>query len=167
MVQLELPYDQQTNLEANAIDSKWPVKTFFEPVTHRIKVKPGRAYAEASYYLLVSSVGSVVHHWLLISKQLYPYELDQFTLSLGSYLQSEDNPEGVSLDEFEDAQGAVRFLNVMALEHGFGCHTSHRGDEITLNGKTTTVIHYVNVTIEDFDTAKSGVKWHHRRFVRV
>jgi hypothetical protein len=166
MLQLEFPYGQQAQQTENVAASVWPAKgsAFFTPTNHRIKERPSRFYAEGDYYLFVGNVGSVVHHWMLISKQLYPRELNQFTFTLAGYLRSEDNLEGVVMEEFPDAQSTIRWLNIMAMEHGFGCETSHRGDEITLDGRSCTVIHYVNVTIEDFDAASKGFSWNPCRY---
>jgi hypothetical protein len=164
MTQLEFPYDQHAQTTEKTIR----FVPAFQNSTHidsfrAVRARPGRSYVEGDYYLYVGSVGSVVHHWLLHSKQLYPNELNQLTFTLESYLRSEDNLEGVKMDEFDDAQSTIRWLNIMAMEHGFGCTESHRGDEITLDGKSCTVIHYVVVTIEDYDTANKGIKWNPSR----
>lgn len=170
MTQLEFPYDQQAtkeNVYLRVYPATASVEFNSEALCFAVKTRPSRNYVEGDYYLYVEPVGSVVHHWMLTSKQLYPRELNQLTLTLSSYLRSEDNLEGVTLDEFSDTQSAIRWLNIMANEHGFGCAASHRGDEITLDGKTVTVIHYVSVTIEDFQAANKCVKWHTCRMVKV
>jgi len=170
MLQLDLPYDQQAQTQENIapfVFASNNVAVTRNLETFRIRARPSRSYVEGDYYLYVESVGSVVHHWLLISRQLYSRELNQVTLAIANYLRSEDNPKGVTMDEFSDTQSAVRWLNIMAMEHGFGCETSHRGDEITLDGKACAVIHYVNVTIEDFETARNGLRLHPCRFEKV
>jgi hypothetical protein len=168
MVQLEFPYDQQAQAKENVYLRVGPSRTTsFIDSFNAIKSKPGRSYAESDYYLYVERVGSVVHHWLLCSRELYSRELNQVTLALANYLRSEDNLDGVTMDEFPDAQSAIRWLNIMAAEHGLNCSTSHRGDEITLDGKTwNTVVHYVSVGLDDFQEANRCIKWHPCRLVR-
>lgn len=166
MLQLEFPYGQQDETKENVpfLEFPWRPHCFDDMEIIHVRKRPSRNYVEGDYYLYVEPVGSVVHHWLLISNQLYSRELNQICLTLASNLRSEDNARGVTMDEFPDAQSAVRWLNIVANEHGLGCETSHRGDEITLNGETCAVIHYVNVTIEDLDLASRSVNWHPRRF---
>jgi hypothetical protein len=150
MTWLEFPYGPRTQVEGNVPQTRLSPFLFPAPENIRGTVRIGGKRIECDYYLLVESVGSVVHHWLLCSRELYSGDLRQLNAALCHSLFSKRSGMKESLlSEHSDTQGAIRFLNAIVSPHGFCCHSSHRGDEITLDGESMTIITYVDVTIWD------------------